>query len=57
MTGVPALTGQVIGEAAEAVRALLHKVLIVIAIQRRRRPAPAAPADAETAGTAQPQST
>ena len=32
-------------------------VLIIIAIVRRRRPAPAVPADAETAGTTQPQST
>jgi hypothetical protein len=32
-------------------------ILVVIAILRRRRPAPAVPADAETAGTTQPQST
>jgi hypothetical protein len=32
-------------------------ILIIIAILRRRRPAPAVPADAETVGTTQPQGT
>ena len=39
------------------VLAVIGIVLIVIAILRRRRRAPAVPADAETVGTTQPQST